>query len=85
MDRKIRQFEDAGIIEHWFKLMTTKHGKSYMPGLFDKNSEKFKTETNSLELENVIGAFYLLILGYIIATLAFIVEWFVPYLRQRMH
>lgn len=55
-----------------------------MAGLFDKNSEKHKSETRSLELENVIGAFYLLFLGYIIATVVFVAEWCVSYIRKRV-
>lgn len=74
VDRKLDQFTNAGIINYWFKLMTIKFGRSYMPGLFDKNNVKENTEKTSLSLSNLIGAFYVLGIGHILALIVFILE-----------
>ena len=74
VDGKMSRFRDAGIIEHWFSLMTTKYGENYMEGFFDKNVAKRKTEAVPLKLENVVGAFYLLGIGLGLAAVVFIIE-----------
>lgn len=84
VNRKIAQFTDAGIIDHWFNLMTIKYGKSYMAGLFDKNREKTSAETQSLVLNNVVGGFYLLGIGLTVSAVAFIFELYLYNRRQRV-
>lgn len=74
VDEKLGMFRDAGIIEHWFSLMTTKYGQQYMTEFFDKNVAKKKTEAVPLKLDNVVGAFYLLGIGLGLAVIAFIFE-----------
>lgn len=68
------QYTDSGIINHWFALMTIKHGRSYIAEIIDKNRVREKTEKTPLELEHVIGAFYVLGIGLILALVSFIAE-----------
>ena len=35
VNNKVTQLTSAGIIEHWFDMMTVKYGKSYMAEFFD--------------------------------------------------
>lgn len=84
VNRKLGQYTDAGIVQHWFSLMGIKHGKSYMAGLFDKNNAKVRSEARSLEFKNVIGAFYLLGVGLLISMVAFIWELYSHTKRMRL-
>lgn len=74
VNRKLGMLMSSGITDHWFNLMSINYGKSYMAGLFDKNHVKQRTEMLSLEVKNVIGAFYLLGIGLTLAFIAFICE-----------
>lgn len=85
VNRKLGQYTDAGIIEHWFNLMRIKYGKAYMAGLFDKNNLRQKSDSKSLEFQNVIGAFYLLGTGLVISFVAFILELHVHNRKMRLH
>lgn len=85
VNRKLGQYTDAGIIEHWFNLMRIKYGKAYMAGLFDKNNLRQKSDSKSLEFQNVIGAFYLLGTGLVISLVAFILELHVHNRKMRLH
>ena len=74
VDEKLGMFRDAGIIEHWFSLMTTKYGENYITEFFDKNVAKKASEVRPLTIDNIVGAFYLLAAGLGISCLVFILE-----------
>lgn len=82
VNNKVTQLTSAGIIEHWFDMMTVKYGKSYMAEFFD--NRVLGSEAKPLKIRNVVGAFYLLGIGLIVSGVAFLAEIFV-YRRKSLY
>lgn len=74
---QLGRYIDAGIVDYWFKLMSIKHGKSYMARFFDKKEYFERNSPTPLKLSNVIGAFILLGCGLGLSTIVYLLELFV--------
>lgn len=74
---KLGRFTQAGIVEYWLSLMSTKYGKSFMRSFVDKRQIVTNIEPKPLKIGNFEGAFYVLGIGVGIAFIVFFIEIYV--------
>lgn len=71
---------ESGILQQWHRHVEYYHGKHFRTYKYDTNSIHLKG-SQSLVLENIVSAFYLLLAGLFISFLVFIIEICIKYKR----
>lgn len=71
---KLGRFAQAGIINYWLSMMSTRYGQSYMRSFWDKGVESQGSDPKPLKIENFIGAFFVLGIGLGLAFVVFLIE-----------
>lgn len=76
INRKITVFLESGIIQYWqTSIIETYMNETYMNSFFDATSIAL-SDPEPLSVTHLIGAFFLLLIGYLLALIAFLNEKF---------
>lgn len=81
----ITRLLESGIIDFWKKDAVRRLGKPGYNKMFVNNEESNHGEILALTLDNFQGAFYALILGLMLASLTFMLEYLNLYLPRKIN